>query len=125
LKVAQKEGPKIASLLLIDAVVVIAAVASFRIAQRTWKGNVRWEDVTVDVSGRSNESRIRVAAACLAVAGILAVIAEAIGKSTAGRIVLVFSTLAGVAFLVFVGFTVSIYQRNQPKKLIPPSLRNR
>ena len=113
---------------------VIAAVASFRIAQRTWKGNVRWEDVTVDVSGRSNESRIRVAAACLAnaisigslaVAGILAVIAEAIGKSTAGRIVLVFSTLAGVAFLVFVGFTVSIYQRNQPKKLIPPSLRNR
>jgi hypothetical protein len=61
----------------------------------------------------------------LTLAGVLAVIADAIGKSTAGRFVLVLSAIAGVVFLAFAILTASIYLRNQPKRLIPPSLRNR
>jgi hypothetical protein len=122
------------SLLLVDAILVVATVGSLRMAQRIWKSNFSWSDVTVDVSGRSNESRIRLYAAslsnaisisALAVAGILTAAAGAIGRTTVGRVVLAFGLLAGVSFIVFTFVTVSIYQRNRPRKLIPPSLRDR
>ena len=129
-----KGMPQIISLILIDAFLVVVTVAAARIAQRTWKDTVSWSDVSTNISGRSNESRIRIAAACLAnaisiaaltLAGVLIVIAGAIGRSTLGRIAAVASALSGVAFLLFVAFSISIYLQNRPKRLIPPSLRNR
>jgi hypothetical protein len=121
-------------LILIDVIAIFATVASLRVARRIWNSNIGWSDVTTDISGRSNESRIRINATTLAnaiglgafsVAGALAVAADGLGRSTAARIALILSALFGVAFLVFTSLAVSIYQRNKPKRLIPPSLRNR
>jgi hypothetical protein len=55
----------------------------------------------------------------------LAAIAGALGRNTGGRIVIVLALIFGIGFLVFTVFTTSIYLRGKPKRMVPPSLRNR
>ena len=123
----------IISLLLIDAVFVVAAISASRLAQRIWRGEAGWAEAASLRTGEGlNETRLRIAAASLATAisidslalfGVLALIAGAIGRSTDARILLVLSALAGMAFLVFIGIAGSIYYRERPQKLIPPPFR--
>lgn len=65
------------------------------------------------------------ATSALAVAGIFATIAGALGRNTGGRIVIVVALIFGIAFLIFTAFTTSIYLRGKPEQMVPPSLRNR
>lgn len=120
--------------MIADLIVAFGAVASIRIARKSWKSDVNWSDVRINISGQSNEPRLRLSAASLsnaisinslALSGILALVADEIGRSTTARVILVASALAGISFVLFVALTASIYLRGRPKKLIPPSLRNR
>ena len=123
------------SLLLTDAVLIVAAYGSSRLAQRIWKGEGGWNEAASLRTGDGvNETRLRVACASLATAigvdslvacGVLALIAGTLGRSFIAAIILVLSGLAGVAFLVFAGISVVIFFLERPQGLIPPPLRSR
>jgi hypothetical protein len=125
----------VAALWLIAVVLFVVSVFYTRAAFQLWRGNLDFRN-TEQVASVADvpETRLRVYAASPAVAiamssfaagAIRAALADAVGQSTLGRIILAVGTCGGVAFLVFMVIAISIYLTNKPSRFVPPALRDR
>jgi cytochrome c biogenesis protein CcdA len=120
---------------LIGIVLIVVSAFYARAAFQLWQGNLDFRNPNKAVSiADVPEPRLRVFAASTAAAiaisscaggAILAAVAEAVGSSVLGGIILGLGTFSGVASLVFAAIAISIYFTNKPSRFVPPALRDR
>jgi hypothetical protein len=125
----------VAALWLIGIILIGVAAMYARVALQLWQGHLDFRNPEAVVSAADvPETRLRmysasaanaVAIFSFAVGAILAAVADAVGRTTLGSIILGLGTCGGIAFLVFTGIAISIYFTNKPSRFVPPALRDR